>query len=261
MLKGDRIVPFLRRSELPALSTLDKKTLASFKSIDDAVFVAYMDQKDPGFKSIFTDLASHNHERFAFGIVTDAALAKTERVPLGCIVRYKAGEDEQNLCGQSRLDVLQDFVEKSTAPLIGEMTRRNELKYLQVRCPVYVEYDGADKIAQAGKSLVYIFAETENERLGYKTEFIQLAKKYQEYLNFVIIDAIEYAYMAPALGLKAGSFPALAVHNPMMGQVFPFDQTRHITPVAAESFVLDIVQGRTQPYSSPTGEGIVHEEL
>jgi protein disulfide-isomerase A1 len=67
--------------------------------------------------------------------------------------------------------------------------------------------------------------------------------------------------MAPALGLKAGSFPALAVQNPMMGQVFPFDQTRHITPVAEEDFVLDIVQGRTQPYSSPAGERIMHEEL
>lgn len=74
----------------------------------------------------------------------------------------------------------------------------------------------------------------------------------------MIIDAVEYAYMAPALGLKAGVFPALAVQNPAMGQVFPFDQKKNITPEAAEGFVLDIVQGNTKP-SSP--EQIVHDDL
>ena len=77
----------------------------------------------------------------------------------------------------------------------------------------------------------------------------------------MVIDAVEYAYMAPALGLKAGVFPALVVQNPMMGQVFPFDQARDITPEAAEGFVLDIVQGRTQPSSGTAEQGIVHDDL
>ena len=96
--------------------------------------------------------------------------------------------------------------------------------------------------------------------MGYSREFTQLAKKYREYLNFVTIDAVEYAYMAPALGLNVEVFPALAVQNPMMGQVFPFDQTRDITPEAAEGFILDIVQGRAQPSSGAT-KGIVHDDL
>lgn len=116
-------------------------------------------------------------------------------------------------------------------------------------------------IEQAGKSLVYIFALMDSERYEYRAEFTQLAKKYQEYLNFVLIDAVEYAYMVPALGLEAGVFPALAVQNPMMGQVFPFDQRRDITPEAAESFVLDIVQGKTKPSSGAGGEGNVHDDL
>ena len=98
-----------------------------------------MDLKTTEFKSRFTTLASHNHERFTFGIVSDAALAKAENVPLGCIVCYKADEDEQMLCSQSRSDILQGFVEKSTTQLIGEMTRRNELKYLQVRSRIHVK--------------------------------------------------------------------------------------------------------------------------
>ena len=133
MLKRRRILPFLRRSERPVVSTLEKRSLPSFKYIDEDVFVAYMDPKDTELKSRFTTLAAHNRATFTFGIVSDAALARDEKVTLGCVVRYKVGEDEQTLCGQSRIDILQDFVEKSTAPLIGEMTRRNQLKYLQVR--------------------------------------------------------------------------------------------------------------------------------
>lgn len=113
---------------------------------------------------------------------------------------------------------------------------------------------------QAGKSLVYIFALAEAERDGYRSRFTLLAKKYQEYLNFVLIDAAEYADMAPTLGLQAGIFPALAVLNPMLNQVFPFDQTSQITPDAAESFVLDIVQGKTKPFGM-AGEGLVHDDL
>lgn len=118
----------------------------------------------------------------------------------------------------------------------------------------------ADRNSKAGKSLVYIFALTERERDGYRSTFTALAKKYQEYLNFVIIDAVEYASMAPALGLEAGVFPAMAVQNPMLGQVFPFDRKRKITPDAAETFVLDIVQGKTKPAGSDGG-GFVHDDL
>jgi protein disulfide-isomerase A1 len=101
---------------------------------------------------------------------------------------------------------------------------------------------------------------TDRERSEYKGAFTDLAKKYKEYLNFVVIDAVEYADMAPGFGLEAGVFPALAVQNPILGQVFPYDQKRKITPAAAESFVLDIVQGRIQSAGGGR-EGNVHAEL
>jgi len=89
-----------------------------------------------------------------------------------------------------------------------------------------------------------------------------MAKKYEEYLSFVTIDAVEYAHMAPALGLEAGVFPALAVQNPMYGQVFPYDQRRVITADTVESFIVDIVQGRVQPSGNGgEREGAAHDEL
>jgi protein disulfide-isomerase A1 len=122
----------MHRLERPVVSAIDKRSLDILKSVDDAVFISYFNPKDVELKSSFTTLASRNHHRFTFGTVSDAALARAENVPLGCIVRYSTEEEPKTLCGQSRLDILQEFVEKSTVPLIGEMTRRNELKYLQV---------------------------------------------------------------------------------------------------------------------------------
>lgn len=66
--------------------------------------------------------------------------------------------------------------------------------------------------------------------------------------------------MLPALGLAPDLDPALAVFNPMYGQVFPYKEDE-ITPKAVESFVVNIAQGKVQPLGSqaPPTEG--HTEL
>jgi protein disulfide-isomerase A1 len=174
--------------------------------------------------------------------------------------------EQEILSGSAGTEALEKFMETATAPTIGEMTRRNEMEYLKVHHP----FPSSKKrikltfalILQAGKSLVYIFALTESERSAYRATLKPLAKKYQEYLSFVTIDAVEYAYMARALGLEAGAFPALVVLNPMYGQVFPYGQRRVITAEAVESFIMDIVQGRAQPSVDGAGRGGAgHDEL
>src|SRR4051794_35056942 len=95
--------------------------------------------------------------------------------------------------------------------------------------------------------MVYIFGLTEKERSKYKRLLWPLAKKYEEYLNFVTIDALEHSEMVLGMGLKEAIFPALAVQNPSLGQVFPFDQSREITLEDVEEFILNIVQGNVQP--------------
>jgi protein disulfide-isomerase A1 len=131
------------------VSTLDKNSLAAFKSIDDAVFIGYYGSGDAELKSSFTTLASRNHHSFTFGTSSSAALAKTDSVALGCIVCHRTAREPETLCGQSRLDVLQEFVDKSTTPLIGQMTRRNELKYLLV-CPPAAKTDQRTNLYRPG---------------------------------------------------------------------------------------------------------------
>jgi protein disulfide-isomerase A1 len=88
-----------------------------------------------------------------------------------------------------------------------------------------------------------------------------VAKKFKEYLKFVTVDAGEYGDMTAALGLRPGVFPALAVQNPRVGQVFPLPAAgaEDIAPKAVDDFVMSIVQGKVQPYSGQ--DGPAHEEL
>lgn len=74
------------------------------------------------------------------------------------------------------------------------------------------------------------------------------------------VDVAEYGHMLPNLGLAPNSNPALAVFNPMYGQVFPFTEDE-ITPKAVESFVVNIAQGKVQPLGSQAPPTDRHTEL
>lgn len=71
--------------------------------------------------------------------------------------------------------------------------------------------------------------------------------------------------MLPALGHLKGSLPAVSVFNPMYGQVFPFGKGKKITAESVEGFVMDIVQGKVQPWTPGSRQqekvGIVHDEM
>lgn len=108
---------------------------------------------------------------------------------------------------------------------------------------------------------MYIFARTEEERSSFRTSLIPLATKYEEYLSFVTVDSVEYEQMAIALGLGQTGF--LALQNPVLGQIFPYQRQKAITAEIVEEFVLDIVQGTVKPLGSD-GEGVddvKHTEL
>ncbi|KAE9378273.1 hypothetical protein N431DRAFT_541785 [Stipitochalara longipes BDJ] len=232
--KASAIVSFLSRAASPVLSTLDQNNITTFKSADDVVIIAYIPDEEQALTSAFTELAFKNHDKHTFGIVSTKKVAKAEKIQIPSVVVHKSKEGEQEvLPGPSGIDALERFLETATEPSIGEFTRRNEMKYMK-----------------AGKSLVYYFASTSQDRETYRSSLQPLANKFKEYLNFVTVDAVEYGHMLPALGLQDTGAPALAVFHPMYGQAFPYDQRKKIVPEAVEGFVMDIVQGKVQPWGS-----------
>ena len=110
---------------------------------------------------------------------------------------------------------------------------------------------------------MYFLAEKAEEREAYVEAMRPVAKKYKEYLNFVTVDAGEYAELTSPLGLPPAVFPALAVQNPAFGQVFPYAPGASITPFAVEAFVMEIVQGKVKPWDGtpPVAPKVPHDEL
>lgn len=128
------IASFINRATLPVVSTVDGRNITAFKSIDEIVFIAYMAPEHVQFESAFLSIATSNHHRFSFGISTSSSFVGADKIALPSIVCYKAQEGEQEvLSGESGVDAMEAFVETATTPLIGQMTRRNEMKYLNVR--------------------------------------------------------------------------------------------------------------------------------
>ena len=227
------------------MSLIGASNITDFATVDEAVFVAFLDSNDSELISLYKSMAYEKHLEFTFGLATTPDFPAIEGLQVPSVVCYKARYGERDtLPGPFDKASLQRFVRDATRPAIGEMTRRNVNDYMR-----------------AGKPIAYIFAETERERDHLRLSLRPVAKRYSEYVNFVTVDATEHAQMAIALDLKPGLFPAVVLHAIHVDQTFPFDQRRKITPEAIDEHVLAVAQGRGTPGPLPDDEELSHEEL
>ena len=86
-----------------------------------------------------------------------------------------------------------------------------------------------------------------------------LAKKYAEYLHFLVTDAHEYPSAASMLGLRPG-VSGLSAQNPNTGDVYPYRGKEKPTAEMVEHFLGDIIQGRVEPWR-PGEDSTGHDEL
>ena len=122
-------MPFLRRSLRPTISHLDDKNITSFLSIDDVVFVAHVASGDSHTLGRFTSLAEKFRDRFSFAIGPPQ-----HQSALDC---FNTQDDEQHsTVDLGTVEALNSFVKLCSTPLIVELTRRNEMEYMNVSYPV-----------------------------------------------------------------------------------------------------------------------------
>ncbi|KAI0133370.1 hypothetical protein F4776DRAFT_664129 [Hypoxylon sp. NC0597] len=238
--RASSILSYLKRAVRPSVTPLNsEEKITAFQSSDDYAVVARINAQDPHIKTIYNTLASQYRDRLSFGSAeTQAASA------VSC---YNNRDGQQfTVSDLSSIDALPKLIESCLTPVIGEFTRASEMKYLQ-----------------SGKSLVFYFTTTPQERDTYVDLMRSVAKMYKEYLSFVTVDAGEYGDLAAPLGLA--SVPGLSVQNPMFGQVFPYPREKNITPEAVGGFLMDIVQGRVKPWdgtiSTDEASRYGHDEL
>ncbi|KAK8026253.1 hypothetical protein PG990_004076 [Apiospora arundinis] len=227
---ANAILSYLKRAERPAVTTLgDEKAVTAFQGIDeDIVIMAQLNPtRDAHLKTLFEAVAARHRDRASFGSVASISPA--------AVVCYnnrdRAGQPPTILQDMTAVDAIPKFVEKCMAPLISEMSRKTE-----------------GKLLQSGKSLVYYFSESAREREQYAASMRAVARKYEEYLLFVTVDAGEYGDMVPMMGLRPETLPAVSVQNPMYGQVFPYDQKNELSAQRIEQFVTQIASGKVKPW-------------
>ncbi|KAI0469366.1 hypothetical protein F4859DRAFT_487936 [Xylaria cf. heliscus] len=237
--RASAIAAFLKRAVRPTITILDEEKSTKFQSVDETVLIAHVNPRDEHVVTAFETIASQYQDRASFGSIATEGITT--------IVCYN-NKDEQKftLSDLLAIDALPKLVDSCMAPLIGEFTRGNEMKYLQ-----------------SGKSLVLFFATSLKGREEFVNKMRPVAKIYKEYLSFVTVDADEYADFAAPLGLTSGVFPALAVQNPMYGQTFPYPSGAEISPETVGAFVMDIVQGKVKPWDGQSRQEKVqtHDEL
>jgi protein disulfide-isomerase A1 len=121
-----RIVSFLKRAGRPAITVLDEEKGANFQSVDETVIIARINSRDEHITTAFKTIASQFRDRASFGSLD--TLGSTT-------VTCYNNRDEQKftLSDLTAVDALPKLVESCMTPLIGEFTRANEIKYLQVR--------------------------------------------------------------------------------------------------------------------------------
>ncbi|KAK8009371.1 protein disulfide isomerase [Apiospora marii] len=213
----------------PAVTALeDEKAVTAFQAVDDVVVMAQLHPtRDAHLQTLFGAVAARYWDRASFGAIAS--------ISPGAVVCYsnrdRAGQPPTVLSDMTAVDAIGKFVEKCMAPLIGELSRKNE-----------------GRLLQSGKSLVYYFSDSALEREEYAASMRAVARKYEEYLLFVTVDAAEYVDMVSMLGLRPEVLPAVAVQNPSYGQVFPFDQTKMLSAQTIEQFVTQIASGKVKPW-------------
>lgn len=246
--RASSILSYLKRALRPPVTTLDSEAkIASFQPSDDHTVIARISPQDAHINAVYAKLAAQYKDRLSFGVAAETVSAATATTTISCF--NNADGQHFSITDLTPIDALPKLIQTCLEPVIGAFTRASETKYLR-----------------SGKSLVFFFAATPAERDAYVDAMRAVAKMYKEYLVFVTVDAGEYGELAGPLGLVPGAFPALAVQNPMFGQVFPYPRSREITPEAVGGFLMDIVQGKVKPWDGTLSadEGVAgheHDEL
>ena len=226
-----RIVSYMTKQSLPAVSTLTKDTLEDFKTADKVVLVAYLAADDKASNASFTTVAEKLRDSYLFGAVTDAELAKAEGVSFPSVILYKAFDEGKSIFSDTMdAEAVEKFATTASIPLVGEVGPETYTGYMATGIP-----------------LAYIFAETEEERTKLAEVLKPIAKKHRSAVSFATIDAKSFGAHAGNLNLKVDQWPAFAIQDTVNNKKFPYDQESEITAELIGKFVQDFVDGKIDP--------------
>ena len=133
MLIVPRIVSYMTKQALPAVSILTSDTLEEFKTADKVVLVAFYEADDKTSNTTFSEVAESLRDDYLFGATNDAALAKAEGIKRPGIVLYKSFDEGKNTFEEKfDKEAITSFTKTAAIPLVGEVGPDTYAGYMAV---------------------------------------------------------------------------------------------------------------------------------
>ena len=128
-----RIISYMTKQALPAVSVLTSDTLEEFKTADKVVLVAFYEADDKTSNTTFSEVAETLRDDFLFGATNDAALAEAEGVKRPGIVLYKTFDEGKNTFEEKfDKEAITSFTKTAAIPLVGEVGPDTYAGYMAV---------------------------------------------------------------------------------------------------------------------------------
>ncbi|KAG6917895.1 hypothetical protein DXG01_000504 [Tephrocybe rancida] len=233
--KADGIISYMVKQSLPAVSEVTAEKHEEFTKADKLVVVAYLPSATSGPAPEYSAAAEKHRDDYLFGLSTDEAAAKEAGVTAPAIVVYRTYDEPQSVYpypvdGTTSKDI-EDWLAELAIPVIDEVSGENYAIY-----------------ASSSKPLAYLFLDPSAEGKDAAIEAITpIAKKWKSKVNLVWIDAIKFGDHAKALNLAEAKWPAFVVQDLTNQLKFPYDQTKDVTPEAADAWIESYLTGKIEP--------------
>lgn len=99
--------------------------------------------------------------------------------------------------------------------------------------------------------MVYLFANTEEDRSRLRQELHSFAKGYYDSLTCVTVDPLEFPELQKEMGLEPGVFPSGAVHHLSKDRIYRYPRHLPVDSQSLQKWGLDVWQGRVKPWTPP----------
>ncbi|KAL5120149.1 hypothetical protein ACEQ8H_001975 [Pleosporales sp. CAS-2024a] len=222
----DAFHSFIKKRELPVVTKLGSNDM-KFKTIDDTVFIAFLDASDKTHIDAFSALAAKYHYDYAFAYTTDALHARIEQVAIPGVICFRALDgDNLRLEGAFTLADGEKFVAAAKESYIKDFREKD-----------------VEEFGKRDKLTVYVFAHLPHHR-PLRHTLVAVAKKFQQHVTFAMVDLARYPDMPGNFGTEIKAHAALIVHAPLNDQIFRYSGTKRIETDEVDTMLLTILQGR-----------------
>ncbi|KAI8370795.1 thioredoxin-like protein [Choanephora cucurbitarum] len=225
---ADHIVKYMQRHLLPdVIEFKTQEEIDKFKKEEPLLAIAYLSKDDKENQETWASLSSRLANDFAFGLVTEPSLMERD-APF--VALHKRFESQPDYYTKSELNAteIEDFIKVHSVPLLGSVHPELIMDYVD-----------------AGRPIVYIFADTKEMRDEMDAIFLPLAKKYRGKFSFAHIDAAMYGSQAEFLLIENTTWPQFAIHDFKTGARYPFEEKFETQTI--EDFIERVDQGQVVP--------------